>query len=81
MRIEYDRLACSGWFQCVQKWNEFDMNMIEGKADLANSEDQGNGVFVREVPDGEAEMAKAAAESCPAEAIFVYDDDGEQLVP
>ncbi|MDX1745759.1 MAG: ferredoxin [Halobacteriales archaeon] len=81
MRLVYDRMACGGWFQCVQKWDDFEMNLPEGKADLRESQDRGDGTFVREVPDAAVEKAKAAAESCPAEAIFLYDDDGEQIVP
>lgn len=80
MRMEYDHMACGGWFQCVQKWNEFTMNLPEGKADLANSDQRDDGVFVRELPSDAVEEAIAAAESCPADAIVIY-DDGEQIVP
>lgn len=55
------------------------MNMAEGKADLASSE-KANGVFVREVPEGKEDEAKAAAESCPVDAIVLYNDD-EQIHP
>lgn len=81
MRVEYDRIACGGWFQCVQKWDEFEMNMPEGKADLRGGQDEGGGVFVREIPAEAIESAKAAAESCPVDAIVIYDDDGEEVVP
>ncbi len=79
MKVEYDRNACSGWFQCVQEWSAFEMNMAEGKADFSGA-DQENGVFVRDVPDGKEDEAKAAAESCPVDAIAVY-QDGEQIIP
>lgn len=81
MQVEYDRLACGGWFQCVQKWDAFDMNMAEGKADLTDADETGDGVHVREISEELEDMAKAAAESCPVDAIKIYDDDGEQLVP
>lgn len=81
MRVEYDRIACGGWFQCVQKWDAFEMNLPDGKADLDGGEDRGDGTIVREIPEEAVESAKAAAESCPADAIIVYDDDGEQVVP
>lgn len=81
MRVEYDRLACGGWFQCVQKWDAFDMNMAEGKTDLDGADETEDGVYTREVSDELEDAATAAAESCPVDAIRVYDDDGEQIVP
>ncbi len=81
MRIEYDRDTCIGMFQCVEEWDAFEKNLDDGKADLAESEEEDDGVFVREVPDGAELDAKFAARSCPVDAIAVYDDDGEQLVP
>lgn len=81
MRIEYNRLACTGWFQCVQEWDAFEMNMAAGKATLEGGEQADDGVFVREVPENEEENARAAAEACPENAIVLYDEAGEQLVP
>ena len=81
MRIEYDRDTCIGMFQCVAEWDAFERDEDAGKAVLTGSENQGEDVFVREVPE-EAELdAKFAARSCPVDAIIVYDEDGEQLVP
>lgn len=80
MRIEYDRLVCAGWFQCVQEWDAFDMNPVEGKADLDGAKETEKNVFVREIPAGAEKEAKAAAESCPVDAITVY-DDGELSFP
>ena len=80
MKVEYDRSACAGWFQCIQDWDEFEMNMIAGKADLKGSEEVRTEVFVREVPRGEEEAVIEAAKRCPVDAICVY-DDGEQVVP
>lgn len=81
MKVRYDYTACSGWFQCVQEWDAFKMNTLEGKAELGNSTEDQEGVFVREIPKEEVSKAKAAAESCPVDAITIYDDDGEQIIP
>ena len=81
MRIEFDRNTCIGMFQCVAEWDAFERDETAGKAVLTDSEESEPGLFVREVP-ADAEMdAKFAARSCPVDAITVYDDDGEQLVP
>jgi Ferredoxin len=81
MRIEYDRDTCIGMFQCVAAWDEFERDEDAGKAVLADSEEVEPDLFAREVP-ADAELdAKFAARSCPVDAIRVYDDDGEQLVP
>lgn len=80
MEVEYDRAACNGWFQCVQEWDAFDINMQEDKAELSGASESEDGVYVRQVPaDAEAE-AKAAAEACPVDAIVVF-EDGEQIAP
>lgn len=80
MRVEYDRTACAGWFQCVQEWGAFEMDMQAGKADLKDSEQGDDDVFRREVPAELEAEAKAAAETCPVDAIKIY-DDGELIVP
>jgi ferredoxin len=81
MRIEYDRDTCIGMFQCVAEWDAFERDEEAGEAVLADSEEVEPGLFVREVP-ADAELdAKFAARTCPVDAITVYDDDGEQLVP
>lgn len=80
MRVEYNRRACTGWFQCVQKWDALEMNMMAGKADLPSGEETEDEVFVVEVDGAEAEAAIDAAEACPVDAIAVY-DDGEQVAP
>lgn len=81
MRIEFDRDTCIGMFQCTAEWDAFERDEDDGKADLADSEEADEAVFVREVPDGEELDAKFAARSCPVDAIVVYDDDGEQIIP
>ncbi len=81
MRVEFDRNTCIGMFQCVREWDAFEADEDDGKADLADSEEQDDGVFVREVPEDAELDAKFAARTCPVDAIVVYDDDGEQLIP
>jgi len=81
MKVEFDRDTCIGMFQCVAEWDAFEKGSDAGKADLADSEETDDDVFVREVP-ADAELdAKFAARSCPVDAIVIYDDDGEQLIP
>jgi len=81
MRVEFDRDTCIGMFQCVEEWEAFVRDEDAGKAILEGSEETEEGLFVREVP-ADAELdAKFAARTCPVDAITVYDDEGEQLVP
>lgn len=75
MRIEYNRQACSGWFNCVKWWDEFSMDIESGKAEFARAEEVEEGVFVREVPEDQEEYAREAAESCPVDAIEIIEDD------
>jgi ferredoxin len=81
MRVEYDRETCIGMFQCVEQWDAFERDEDAGKAVLADGEATESDVFVREVPDGAELDAKLAARACPVDAIVVYDEDGEQLIP
>jgi ferredoxin len=81
MRVEYDKDTCIGMFQCVAEWDAFERDEDAGKAVLADSEETDGDLFVREVPDDAELDAKFAARACPVDAIAVYDDDGEQLIP
>ncbi|MFB6354419.1 MAG: ferredoxin [Halobacteriales archaeon] len=81
MRIEFDRATCTGMFQCVHEWDAFEQDLDAGKAELAGAEEAEPNRFVRSVPADAEFEAKMAARVCPVEAITVYDDDGEQLVP
>ncbi|WP_254536680.1 ferredoxin [Halomarina litorea] len=81
MRIEFDRDTCIGMYQCVAEWDAFSKNMDEGKADLAESEEIEEKVFSREIPEDAELDAKFAARVCPVDAIRVFDDDGEQIIP
>ena len=80
MKIEFERDTCIGMYQCVAEWDAFEKNMDAGKADLVDSEEVEEDLFVLEVPDGEEFDAEFAARSCPVDAIRLYDDDGEQVV-
>jgi ferredoxin len=81
MRIEYDRDTCIGMFQCVAEWDAFEEDNDAGKAILQDSEERDEDLFVREVPEDAELDAKFAARACPVDAITVYDDDDEQLIP
>ncbi|NHN41726.1 ferredoxin [Halorubellus sp. JP-L1] len=81
MRVEYDYDTCIGMFQCVAEWDAFERDEDAGKAVLDGSDEREDGVFVREVPEDAELDAKFAARACPVDAIRVYDDDGDQLVP
>ncbi|GAB3666724.1 ferredoxin [Halopiger thermotolerans] len=81
MKVEFDENTCIGMFQCVAEWDAFKENKSTGTADLEGSEEVEDGVFVREVPDDAELDAKFAARTCPVDAIKIYDDDGEQLIP
>jgi ferredoxin len=81
MRIEFDRDTCIGMFQCVAEWDGFERDENAGKAVLVDSEETGADLFAREVPEGDELDAKFAARACPVDAITLYDDDGEQVIP
>ncbi|MCF2239081.1 MULTISPECIES: ferredoxin [Halobacterium] len=82
MRVEFDRDTCIGMFQCVAEWSDgFDEDTDAGKAVLVDGDAIGDDVFAVDVPDGDELDAKFAARTCPVDAITVYDDDGEQVVP
>ncbi|WP_435319896.1 ferredoxin [Haloarchaeobius sp. TZWSO28] len=82
MKIEYDRDTCIGMFQCVAEWEEgFEADRDAGKAILVDGEETDDDIFVREIPEDAEFDAKFAARVCPVDAIRVYDDDGEQLIP
>ena len=81
MRIEFDRDTCIGMFQCVAEWDAFEEDTDAGKAVLADSEEVEEDLFAREIPEDAELDAKFAARACPVDAITVYDDDGEQLIP
>lgn len=84
MHIEYDRDACIGMYQCVAEWSRFEKDVDAGKARLVGGEPADGDrpeTFVLEVPEGEAFDAEMAARVCPVDAIALFDDDGERIVP
>jgi ferredoxin len=81
MKVEFDRDTCIGMFQCVAEWDGFEKDTDAGKAILVDGEEVEADLVVREVPEDEELDAKFAARACPVDAIAVYDEEGEQLVP
>jgi ferredoxin len=81
VRIEFDRDTCIGMFQCVAEWDGFEADETAGKAVLVDGDPVDDDVFARNVPADAEFDAKFAARACPVDAITVYDDDGEQLIP
>lgn len=81
MRLEFDRDTCIGMFQCVAEWDGFERDENAGKAVLVDGEEIDDDLFACDVPEDAELDAKFAARSCPVDAITVYDDDGEQLIP
>ena len=80
MKIEFDRYTCTGMFQCVYEWEGFQKNLKRGKADLIDSIEEGEDIFIMEVPEGEEFEAEMAARVCPVDAIKLYDDAGNRVV-
>lgn len=80
MKIEFDRDTCIGMFQCVDEWDDFEKDIDAGKANLLNSEETDDNIYIAEIPDGEEFDAQYAARVCPVDAIRVYDDDGERII-
>ena len=80
MRIEFDRYTCTGMFQCVHEWEGIQKNLKVGKADLRDSIETDEHIFVAEVPDGEEYEAEMAARVCPVDAIKLYDAQGNRIV-
>lgn len=81
MHIGFNRDTCIGMFQCVAEWDQFHRNEDAGKADLLISEESEPDIFIRDVLEDEEFKAEMAGRVCPVNAITVYDDDGNQLVP
>ncbi|WP_181687045.1 ferredoxin [Halorhabdus salina] len=81
MRIEFDRDACIGMFQCVAESDAFERDEDAGKAILVGGDESEDGVVTLDVPEGDELDAKFAARTCPVDAIRVIDDEGEQVVP
>lgn len=81
MRVEFNRDICTGIFNCVHEWEKFVEDRDAGKATLVESDEVESDLYVRTIPEDEEFDAKMAAQVCPVDAITIYDDKGEQLVP
>ncbi len=69
MKIRVDQNICIGAAPCVAIASKtFDLDE-KGKA------------FVKNVNGDTEDLIKQAAESCPVQAIFLYDDTGKQVYP
>ena len=81
MYVEYDRDTCIGMFQCVAEWDAFEKDMDAGKAVLVEGEETDEDLFRAEVPEDAEFDAKFAARACPVDAITLYDENDNQLLP
>ncbi len=68
-RVEVDRDICIGAAPCV--------TVAPGVFQL----DEENKAYVVDQNGADAETILLAAQSCPVQAIFVYDEDGNQIYP
>ena len=69
LRIRIDRALCVGFGDC-----------IEGAPDAFVLDDEGLAVF-KEPESVARERLLAACDSCPVDAITVWDEKGAQVVP
>ena len=83
MRVEVKRNVCLGAMACViVDADHFKMDE-ENKAVLKKAD----GTWTREsvvyenLTEDQAKKIIEAAESCPLQAIFVWDDEGKQVFP
>ncbi|MFC6823802.1 ferredoxin [Halopelagius fulvigenes] len=81
MKVEFDRSTCTGIFNCVHEWEQFVEDRDAGKASLVGSKEVSSDLYAREIPEDEEFEAEMAARVCPVDAITIYDDEGEQIVP
>ncbi len=68
--VKIDRLICVGFGDC-----------IEASPDAFELDEEGIAVLKETVASVSAEELIASCESCPVDALMVFDSDGEQLVP
>ena len=72
-KIKYDREKCIGAATCTVFYKKFKL-VKDGKADLSGSKREGD-YFILEIDEKDLKKAKEAAESCPVNAIHIYDGD------
>ncbi len=68
-RVEVDRDICIGAAPCV--------TVAPGVFQL----DEENKAYIIDQNGADAETILLAAQSCPVQAIFVYDEEGKQIYP
>ncbi len=68
-KVEVDRDICIGAAPCV--------TVAPGVFQL----DEENKAYIVDQNGADAETILLAAQSCPVQAIFVYDDEGKQIYP
>ncbi|MBP9762854.1 ferredoxin [Patescibacteria group bacterium] len=68
-RVEVDRDICIGAAPCV--------TVAPGVFQL----DEENKAYIVDQNGADAETILLAAQACPVQAIFVYDDEGKQIYP
>lgn len=68
-KVEVDRDICIGAAPCV--------TVAPGVFQL----DEENKAYIVDQNGADAETILLAAQSCPVQAIFVYDEDGKQIYP
>lgn len=68
-RIEIDRALCIGAASCLA--------VAPGVYEL----DEENIAFVKDMSAADAATLLASAQSCPTLAIYLYDEDGNQVFP
>ena len=81
MRVEFDRDTCTGIFNCVHEWEKFVEDRDAGKATLVGSDEVETDQYARNIPEDEEFETEMAARVCPVDAITVFDDEGNQLIP
>ena len=70
LTVRVDRLLCVGFGDC-----------IEVAPELWEFDDEGIVVFKDPLPDIDRERLITSCDICPVDALEVYDEDGEQIVP
>jgi ferredoxin len=81
MYVEFDRATCTGIFNCVHEWEKFVEDRDAGKATLVEGNEFETDHYRRDVPEAEEFDAKMSARVCPVDAITIYDEEEEQLIP
>ena len=78
--IQYDRNACIGAGVCAAVAPDHWVMNQDGKADLVDAKQVGDGQFELEIDDKDLEVNKQAAEGCPAIVIHIVNKDtGEKI--